>query len=165
MLSMLLCKIETAERDMGAITSLMLNMIEPNRKALDIVDSVPGFDQLAALLLLAEISAAPHLSFESANKLCSWAGLSPRNDESAGKTKSRKILPGSPYVKSILCQAAWAAVKSRDNPFRDWFWSHRWKLGEKKAIVAVSRQLLTTVYALLKNDVFYDPGIAAANRK
>jgi transposase len=165
MLSVLLCKIETAERDMGAITSLMLHMIEPNRKALDIVGSVPGFDQLAALLLLAEISAAPHLSFESANRLCSWAGLSPRNDESAGKTKSRKILPGSPYVKSILCQAAWAAVKSRDNPFRDWFWSHRWKLGEKKAIVAVSRQLLTTVYALLKNEAFYDPGIADANRK
>ena len=92
--------------------------------------SVPGIDTLAALLLSAEITATPHLSFASAEKLCRWAGLAPRNDQSAGKVKSRKITPGNPYIKSILYQVAWSAVKSRNNPFRDWFWSHRYK-GEK----------------------------------
>jgi transposase len=155
MLSILLNKIYTAERDMSTIINLMSDMSSEFRRQLDIADSLPGIDKLAAILILAEISAYPHLAFSSAAKLCKWAGLSPRNDMSAGKTKSKKILPGNPYVKSILCQAAWAAVKSRKNPFRDWFWSHRHK-GDKKAIIAVARKILTTLYALLRDDVLYD---------
>ena len=164
LLSILIRKIETADQDMSGIVSMMGRMMEPYRRAIDIVDSVPGFDLLAALLLLAEISAEPHLSFPTVNSICAWAGLSPRNDESAGKVKSRKTLPSGPYVKSVICQAAWAAVKSRDNPFRDWFWSHRHRMGEKKAITAVSRKLLVTIYTLLKNDSLYSPEIATANR-
>ncbi|NLW37035.1 MAG: IS110 family transposase, partial [Peptococcaceae bacterium] len=49
--------------------------------------------------------------FDSAKKIVSWAGLSPRNDESAGNIKSRKVTKGSPYIKAILCQVAWAGVK------------------------------------------------------
>lgn len=165
LLALLMQKIRAADLDMNSVFSLMRNMMEPYSRAIDIVDSVPGFDVLAAILILAEISAQPYLYFPSENSICAWAGLSPRNDESAGKIKSRKTLPGGPYVKSVLCQAAWAAVKSRGNPFRDWYWSHVRRIGEKKAIIAVSRKLLVTIYALLKNDTFYSPEIAAANRK
>ena len=126
---------------MSIIINLMDDMSSGFTRQLDIADSLPGIDRLAALLILAEISAAPHLSFDSASRLCNWAGLSPRNDMSAGKTKSRKILPGNPYIKSILCQAAWAAVKSRDNPFRDWFWSHRHK-GDKKRLLPLQEKSL-----------------------
>ena len=66
-------------------------------------------------------------------------------------------MPGNPYIKSVLCQAAWASVKVRDNPLRDWFWSHRGKLGQKKAIIAVSRKILSVIYALLRDDVFFNP--------
>jgi len=157
MLVLLLRKIETAESDMQEIVSLMLRLAEPYQKALEQLDSIPGIDTVAALLLLAEISATPHLYFSSPEKLCSWAGLSPRNDESAGKVKSRKILPGNPYVKSILCQAAWAAVRCRNSPFRDWFWTHRGKLGDKKAIIAVSRKMLTVIYRLLESGDLFNP--------
>ena len=164
MLSLLLAKINAAERDIDHIIDLMLGMASPYQRALDIMASIPGIDVLSALLILAEITATPHLFFSSAEKLCKWAGLSPRNDESAGKIKSRKIMPGNPYIKSILCQSAWAAVKCRNNPFRDWFWSHQYK-GDKKAIIAVSRQLLITVYALLKSDSFYNRELALRNRR
>jgi len=162
LLYILLSKIYTAEHDMSIIIQLMNRMAEPYKRQLEIVDSVPGIDTLAALLIIAEISAAPHLSFDSSAKLCKWAGLSPRNDSSAGKVKSRKILCGNPYIKAILCQAAWAAVKCRDNTFRTWFWSHRAK-GEKKAIIAVARKILTTVYALLRDDALYCSEIATQN--
>lgn len=95
--------------------------------------------------------------FSSAEKLCRWAGVTPRNDESAGKMKSRKTLHGNPYVKSILCQAAWAAVKVRYSPFHDWFWTHKHKLGQKKAIIAVSRKLLMLIYLLLNTGQMYQP--------
>lgn len=154
LLSILLNKIYTAEIDMSRLIDLMTYMASDFVRQLDIADSIPGIDRLSAMLILAEISATPHLSFDSAAKLCKWTGLSPRNDMSAGKTKSKKILPGNPYVKSILCQVAWVAVKSRSNPYRDWFWSHRHR-GDKKAIIAVARKILTTLYALLRDDVFY----------
>ena len=89
-----------------------------------------------------------------------WAGLAPRNDESAGKVKSRKVLHGNPYIKSILCQCAWAAVRSRKSKFALWFWSHQGKMGRKKAIIAVARKILAVAYTMLKNDEFYDSKIA-----
>jgi len=157
MLSLLLLKFDSANRDIENIKSIMLEMASPYQRVLDILCSIPGIGILSALMILAEISATPHMYFASAAKLCSWAGLVPRNDESAGKVKSRRIMPGNPYIKSVLCQAAWASVKVRDNPFRDWFWSHRGKLGQKKAIIAVSRKILSVIYALLRDDVFFNP--------
>ena len=78
--------------------SIMSDIAQPYSTQLTLVDSVYGIDSLAALLILAEIGPAPHLHFSSSDKLCSWAGLSPRNDQSAGSVKSRKILPGNPYI-------------------------------------------------------------------
>ena len=125
------------------------------QEQLAIIDSIPGFDEESAMEIIAEISAAPQEHFSSGEKLCRWAGVTPRNDESAGKMKSRKTLHGNPYVKAILCQAAWAAVKVRNSPFHDWFWSHQHKLGQKKAIIAVSRKLLMLIYLLLDTEQLY----------
>ncbi|MBR7163408.1 MAG: transposase, partial [Clostridia bacterium] len=83
--------------------------------------------------------------------------LTPRNDESAGKIKSRKIMPGNQYIKTILCQAAWGAVKVRNSSFSKWFWSHQGHIGQKKAIIAVSRKLLKMIYILLEKGQYYDP--------
>ena len=118
---------------------------------------IPGFDEESSIEIIAEISAAPQEHFSSGEKLCHWAGVTPRNDESAGKMKSRKTLHGNPYVKSILCQAAWAAVKVRTSPFHDWFWSHQHRLGQKKAIIAVCRKLLMLIYLLLQTKHYYQP--------
>jgi len=128
-----------------------------------LLDSIPGIDLNAAYSILAEIGSKPHESFANANRLCSWAGLVPRNDESAGKIKSRKILHGNPYVKSILCQTAWSAVYARNSVFHDWFWRHQAKLGRKKAIIAVARKMLTLIYSMLQSGQMYDYATAVAN--
>ncbi len=99
-------------------------------------------------------------NFSNEKKLISWAGLSPRNDESAEKIKSRKITKGNPYIKSLLCQVAWSAVRCRKTSFSKWFWSHQGKLGKKKAIIAVARKILALIYKLLKSGGFYDPMLA-----
>ena len=79
-----------------------------------------------------------------------------------GKIKSRKTMHGNRFVKAILCQAAWAAVRTRHSPFHDWFWSHRPKLGQKKAIIAVARKLLKLIYHLLNTRQMYRPPMVAA---
>lgn len=160
LLKTLLTKIDQVQKEIEDILIIMQEVAEPYQVAVEQLDSIPGIDTLAALTVIAEISTTPQKQFSNSNKLCSWAGLSPRNDESAGKVKSRKILHGNPYIKSILCQVAWASVRVRKSSFAMWFWSHQGKLGRKKAIIAVARKILTLIYKLLKFGEFYDSIIA-----
>ena len=142
------------------ILAKMKDVASPYASIIEQLDSIVGIDITAALLILAEIGPAPQDNFKTSAHLCSWAGLSPRNDQSAGKIKSKKILPGNPYIKSILCQVSWSAVRTRKTPFRIWFWSNQGRLGKKKAIVAVSRKILSTIYYLLSTGQLYDNEVA-----
>ncbi len=160
LLSDSLDQLSSLQKRIDKILAMMATISEPYKKLLDQLDSIPGIDITAAMLILAEIGPVPQEVFPSSAHLCSWAGLSPRNDQSAGKISSKKIMPGNPYIKSILCQSAWAAVRSRNTPFGHWFWSHQGKLGKKKAIIAVSRKILALIYHLLQTDQFYDGEIA-----
>lgn len=162
LLKHLLRKLDSCQEDIDGILEDMRLLSQQFQEQLAIIDSVPGFDEESAMEIIAEISAAPQDHFSSGEKLCRWAGVTPRNDESAGKMKSRKTLHGNPYVKAILCQAAWAAVKVRNSPFHDWFWTHQHKLGQKKAIIAVSRKLLMLIYLLLETGQLYQPPNQAA---
>lgn len=144
------------------IVAKMLEISEEFSGIIKILDSIPGIDIVAALLIIAEIGIEPVTHFKSSAHLASWAGLSPRNDKSAGKIMSKRILPGNPYIKSILCQVAWVSVKSRKNHLSQWFWSHQSKLGKKKAIIAVSRKLLVLIYFLISHNIEYDSKIALA---
>lgn len=160
LLKTLLTKIDQVQKEIEDILIIMQEVAQPYQVAVEQLDSIPGIDTLAALTVIAEISATPQKQFSNSGKLCSWAGLSPRNDESAGKVKSRKVLHGNPYIKSILCQVAWASVRVRKSSFAIWFWSHQGKLGRKKAIIAVARKILALIYKLLKSGEFYDSIIA-----
>ena len=157
---MLLRRIDDDEDYLRAVEQQMEELFSTFASEIDIVDSIPGIDKLTAMTVLAEISAAPQNSFQTFGHLFSWAGLTPRNDESAGKIKSQKIMPGNQYIKSILCQAAWGAVKVRNSCFAKWFWSHQGHIGQKKAIIAVSRKLLKMIYILLEKGQYYDPTYA-----
>jgi len=160
LLTIILHKVDGAVADINEILTAMSELAQPYKNVLEILDSIPGIDTTAAMLILGEIGNNPQDNFERSENLCSWAGLSPRNDESAGKIKSKKILHGNPYIKSVLCQVAWAAVKTRRTPFGQWFWSHQGKLGRKKSIIAVSRKILTLIFYLIKSNSLYNPDIA-----
>lgn len=160
LLAFLLDKYERSVEDLNTLVELMREIMEPYKVALQQIDSIPGFDEIASLLVIAEITDKPDESFESSGQLCSWAGLTPRNDESAGKVKSSKILKGNIYLKPILCQAAHAARKGKNSPYRDWYWSHVKKLGDGKTIIAIARKLLSAIYAILRDNVYFQPDLA-----
>ena len=160
LLQLILKRIDDDNIYLTTIEQQMEELFAPFANQLDIVDSIPGIDKLTAMTVLSEISAVPQDNFPTFGHLCSWAGLTPRNDESAGKVKSRKIMPGNQYIKTILCQAAWGAVKVRNSSFARWFWSHQGHVGQKKAIIAVSRKLLKMIYILLEKGQYYDPNYA-----
>jgi transposase len=124
-------------------------------ESMALVDSIPGIDKTAATYILCEIGQDMN-PFPDAAHLCSWAGLSPGCNESAGKQKSTRINQGNPYIKTILCQCAWAVVKTRNTRIAKWFWSRQGRIGQKKCIIAVARKLLVYIYNILKTRMPYD---------
>lgn len=157
LLKHLLHKLDSCQEDINRILEDMRLLSQQFQEQLAIIDSVPGFDEESAMEIIAEIGSAPQEDFATPERLCKWAGVIPRNDESAKKMKSRKTLHGNPYIKAILCQAAWAAVKVRNSNFHKWFWTHQRKIGRKKAIIAISRKLLHLIYFLLSTNQLYRP--------
>lgn len=160
MLQLLLKKLADADADLAFVDLQTAELSIPYERQIELLDSIPGIDTLAAVTILGEIGPAPQTSFATPERLNSWAGLSPRNDESAGKVKSRKVLHGNPYLKVILCQVAWIAVRARNSSFHAWFWSHQGRLGRKKAIIAVARKILKLIYRLLEANRLYCPEIS-----
>lgn len=80
------------------------------------IATVTGITELSALFILSEIGADMSV-FESDRHLCSWAGLTPANNESASKKKSTRCSKARQYLKPLLIQCALAAVKSKKEPY------------------------------------------------
>lgn len=124
-----------------------------------LLQTIPGVGRLGAISIIAEIGTDMGL-FGSGGRLAGWAGLRPRNDESAGKCKSTAITKGGAHLKPILVQCAWSAVRVRDSKFQQCFTRLCVRKSAKKAIVAIARKLLVTAYALLLNHEEYSPNKA-----
>ena len=96
-------------------------------------------------------------AFPSAKHLCSWAGLTPASNESAGKKKSVRVSKAGCYIKPLLVQCANAVVKSKKHPeIRNRYLRIKKRRGHKKAVIAISRMLLTALYHMLKNGENYN---------
>ena len=81
------------------------------RAAVELLKSVPGVGSLAAEVIVSEIGIEM-TRFATASNLVSWAGLCPKNDESAGKRRSTRMKKGAPWLKTVLIQCAWAAART-----------------------------------------------------
>src|SRR5215471_15377369 len=112
--------------------------------------TIPGVAELAAKTILAEIGTDMS-RFPTAGHLLAWAGLCPGQNESAGKRKSSRLRKGSPWLKTLLVQCAWAASRQKDSYYKAQFNRLRGRHGAKKAICAVAASLLTAIYHMLKD--------------
>jgi transposase len=109
---------------------------------------------IAASVIVAEIGVDMS-RFPSPGHLVSWAGLCPRNDESAGKRRSTRVRKGGTWLKTTLVTAAWSAVRKKDSYLRAQFLRIKSRRGAKKAILAVAASMLTAAYFMLRDEVPY----------
>jgi transposase len=128
--------------------------LDPFRDAVRLLRTVPGIGDLAARAIVAEIGSDMR-RFPTAAHLVSWAGLCPRNDESAGKRHSTRLRQGAPWLKTALVQCAWAASRKKDGYLRAQFQRLRQRRGPKKAVCAVAASMLTAIWHMLRNGTFY----------
>ncbi len=130
-----------------------------------LLDAIPGIASLAATSILAE-TGTDMSRFASDGHLVSWAGLSPGQNESAGKRKSSRLRKGAPWLKTLLVQCAWAAIKKKDSYYKAQFNRLKARRGPKKAICAVAASMLTAIHHMLKDGVEHnDLGVSHFDRR
>ena len=148
--------IEEIETRIARFDARLLAELETERHTLALLQSLPGVDLIRAAVLLVEIGTDMD-AFGSADRLASWVGLCPGNNESAGKRKSGRVRKGNPHVRWLLCEFAHAARRAR-SVFKSKFQALLVRRGHKRAIVAIAHKLLRTIFFMLKRgEPYRDP--------
>lgn len=132
-------------------------MVEKHESLISLLRTIPGVDRNSAITIISEIGDDMS-QFGSSKRLCCWAGLTPGNNESAGKKKSVRITRAGVYLKPALVQAAHAAVKATDNSYyRLKYEQISKRRGKKRAIIAIARMILTAIYQMMTTGEAWNP--------
>lgn len=131
------------------------DLSKPYHEFIEFASTIPGVTDKSAAYIIAEIGTDMTI-FKSSKHLCSWAGLTPQNNESAGKKKSVRVSRAGVYLKPLLVQCANAAIKDKKNPYFKFKYDRiKKRRGHKRAIIAIARMILTCIYHMfLKKEAF-----------
>ncbi|MEK5325701.1 IS110 family transposase [Aeribacillus sp. FSL M8-0254] len=142
------------------LEKIILSLAASYTEEMNLILTVPSFKNIfSAIAVVSEIGVNMDV-FPTAKHLCSWAGLTPTNNESAGKKKSVRISRAGCYIKPLLVQCATAVVKSEKHPeIRNRYLKLKKRRGHKRAIIAIARMLLTAIYNILKKKEPYNPNL------
>ena len=140
------------------LETLISSIATPFSAQVSIVQTAPAIsDKFTAIQVISEIGVDMH-KFPSPKHLCSWAGLTPTNNESAGKKKSVRISKAGCYIKPLLVQCALAAINSKKHPeIRNRYLNLKSRRGHRKAIIAIARVILTAIWHMLSDNEPYNP--------
>jgi transposase len=120
--------------------------------------TIPGIDKRVAEVVVAEIGVDMS-RFPTSAHLASWAGLCPGNHESAGKRRSGKARKGNAALRTALCEAAWAAGRTKDGylPAQYRRFLRRFgKRNENKATFALAHTLIVIIWHVLSDGADYN---------
>ena len=136
------------------IEATIEQQMRPFQNAVDTWLTVPGVKHRLAWTLVAEVGPTVE-AFPSAADMVSWAGVCPGNNKTAGKRKSGTTRAGNPWLRRALCEAAWAASKSKGTYLQAQFRRLAALRGPKRALIAVANSILTAGYYMLQRATIY----------
>ena len=132
-------------------------MVSEFENTISLLRTIPGVDRKSAITIISEIGNDMS-QFGSSKRLCCWVGLTPGNNESAGKKKSVRITRAGVYLKPALVQVAHAAVKATDNSYYRLKYKRISKRrGKKRAIIAIARMILTAIFQMMTTGEVWNP--------
>ena len=146
--------IEYVEQRIARMDAYLLAGLTAWQPQLNLLQTIPGIDRIGAAMLLVEIGADMN-AFGSAERLASWVGICPGNNESAGKRKTGRIRKGNAWVRRLLCEFAQAAARTR-SALKAKFDSLAIRKGRKKSVIALAHKMLRTIYAMLTSGLHYE---------
>lgn len=155
MLTLFLEELELYESQQRECIVKMMQLCQDSYSLeLELLVTIPGIKHQSAMTILAELGN--NLScFKTSSNLVGWAGLRPRNDQSAGRIKSRKTMHGNKYLRVILVQCAWGASRSKGSKLGIKYQQLAKRMSPQKALVAVARKLLVIIWNVLTKKQVY----------
>jgi transposase len=161
LLKMLMDQVEYLERQIDQFADRIATAMAPLAAVAQRLRTIPGISARAAEVIVAEIGTDMG-RFARGSNLASWAGLCPGNDETAGKRKSGRTTKGNQWLRTLLVQVAWAAVRAKGTIFQALY--GRWikRMGKKKALVAVAHKILVLIHKLVKTETDYQERLVEA---
>jgi len=157
MLKQCMEQIELVEKQQAACLNHLEELANKHyAEEISLLCTIPSVQTLSALCILSEIGNDMSV-FPNASSLVGWAGLRPRNEESAGKIQSRKTLHGNKYLRKILVEISWSASNSNKSFLGR---KHRIlakRMKSQKALIAITRKMLVIIYNVLKTRQPFDP--------
>jgi len=149
MLAAQLQHIDYLDEEIGRLDEEIKRRMLPFEEDLELLDTIPGVARRTAETIVAEIGTNMD-QFPSAAHLCSWAGLCPGQNESAGKRKSGKTRKGNKKLRSTLVEAARAAGRTKNTYLSSQYHRIAARRGANRAAVAVAHSILMIAYYILK---------------
>ena len=146
--------IDDMTRRIEELDGMMKEYTEKYEKAIAAIDELPGIARRSAEIIIAEIGMDMS-RFPSAAHLCSWAGISPGNNKSAGKRKHGKTTKGNKALKTILTQCAKAARNCKESYFSAQYQRIAARRGKNRATIAVAHSMLIAIYHVLNEGVAF----------
>ena len=139
------------------LDSRLDELVQPYESFITLLRTIPGVDRQSAITIISEIGIDIS-QFSNSKRLCCWAGLTPGNNESAGKKKSVRITRAGVYLKPALVQVAHAAVVSKNSPYyKNKYDRISKRRGKKRAIIAIARMILTAIYSMFNTGEVWNP--------
>jgi transposase len=165
MLRMHLEQIAATDDAIAQLDAQITELTSPLAEVVERLAAMPGMSETSASVVLAEIGSDMS-RFPTAGHLISFAGLCPKMDRSAGKSRSTKLRKGSNWLKTVMVNCGWAAARSKNTYARAQFHRLKSRRGSKKAVIAVAASMLTAIYYMLRDSVPYrDLGAAYFDRR
>jgi len=150
-LGMLLRAFDSVDALIAEVELKLNEHAQPYSSFIAKIDPIPGINPLAAITLLAETGFDMSV-YRNDGHLTALAGLAPGNAISSDKRRKISVRKGNHYLKRICVQIAWAASRKKDSFLRTRFLRLKSRIGQKKAIVALARQILVLVFHVLSTD-------------
>lgn len=156
-ISQLVEEIEMQQRHKDEAQKKMTSLCEEwFPKELENLQTIPGVKERSATSIIAEVGTDMN-HFQTPKKLVSWVGLRPRNEESAGKIKSRRITHGNKFLRKTMIECAWGSSRTKDSFFAGFSYRQcvERRKNRMKVQVAIARKMLVAVWYILHDGVPY----------
>jgi len=147
-------QVSLIESQIKALTQELVRAMGEHIALIERLTHMPGIDVEAAQELLAEIGPRAEV-FATPQHLASWIGVCPGRQESAGISRSNRSAKGNVYLRRLVCQIAWSAVRVKDSFFEGLFRRYCPRMGPQAAIWAVAHRIVKVLWKLLREQVEY----------